>query len=117
MISISIVGLAEVLDKIDRYELQILNGAKHEISVGLINIQGDAKQAAPVDTGRFRAGYQIDIQDEGFAGEVYNDVKYGPFLELGTRFMKAQPSLYPAFQKEVDAFPERMKIHMLKVPR
>lgn len=79
------------------------------------------RSLAPVDTGFLRAhirrrisddglAYEIGLRDEDFEdagklsqitlpdGEVV-DVNYGLFVEFGTRFMKAQPFLFPARDK------------------
>jgi len=66
-----------------------------------INTEAGAKQRAPVDTGRFRAGYAYE--NTGFCQcQVGNPVEYGIDLEMGhhTRsgsWVPPQPSLFPAF--------------------
>ena len=46
-------------------------------------VEARAKDKAPVDTGRLRAGMRTDT--ERLRAIVYNPVKYAPFVEFGTR--------------------------------
>ena len=59
----------------------------------------ESRKRCPVDTGRLRRGIETDI-DTGEAssdviGVLYDDVDYAPFVEFGTRHMRAQPFLRP----------------------
>lgn len=92
-------------------------------------VQGAAKCKAPVDTGRLRASITPEVQTraDGVVGIVGSNVKYAPFVELGTRrhFVpgqyigrwarrhglpegglvvsgKAQPFLQPAFEENAE---------------
>lgn len=92
-------------------------------------VQGAAKRKAPVDTGRLRASITPEVQTraDGVVGVVGSNVKYAPFVELGTRrhFVpghyigrwarrhglpegglvvsgKAQPFLQPAFEENAE---------------
>lgn len=57
-----------------------------------------AKQLCPVDTGRLRSSItrQLGRDSLGLYAAVGTDVEYAPFVELGTRFMRARPFLRPA---------------------
>lgn len=59
----------------------------------------EARNRCPVDTGRLRNGIQSDIDTgEGSSqcvGLLYDEVPYAPFVEFGTRHMRAQPFLRP----------------------
>jgi HK97 gp10 family phage protein len=50
-------------------------------------VQGSAKRKSPVDTGRLRASITPEVQTraDGVVGIVGSNVKYAPFVELGTR--------------------------------
>lgn len=63
------------------------------------------RELAPVDTGFLRAHIRLRVSEDGLAYEVglrdkdFTDaglVNYGIFQEFGTRFMKAQPFIFPA---------------------
>lgn len=40
--------------------------------------------------------WELDRDAEGLSAKVGTNVEYGPYVELGTRFMDAQPFLVPA---------------------
>jgi phage gpG-like protein len=49
-------------------------------------VQRDAKKLAPVDTGRLRASITPSVKGgDPVRGVVGSNVKYAPFMELGTR--------------------------------
>ena len=50
-------------------------------------VQRSAREYAPVDTGRLRASIVPEVRMAGadVVGVVGTNVKYGPFMELGTR--------------------------------
>lgn len=56
--------------------------------------EGYAVNLCPVDTGRLRAS--IEHFSFGYDEYIGTNVKYGKYVELGTRKMKAQPFLMPA---------------------
>lgn len=63
--------------------------------VGLV-VEGYAKRACPVDTGRLRNSI-THIVDEGTRHVIIGtNVEYAPYVELGTRHQKPQPFLKPA---------------------
>jgi HK97 gp10 family phage protein len=39
------------------------------------------------------------VRDDGLSAKVGTNVFYGPFVELGTRYMRAQPYLRPALSE------------------
>lgn len=48
-----------------------------------LTIESEAKQTAPVDTGRYRSSIQSDVT--GWRGTVGTNVSYARFIEFGTR--------------------------------
>lgn len=63
-----------------------------------IQVNRGAKHRAPVDTGRLRSSITWEIGQDGttIVGRVGTNVHYAPYLELGTRRMRARPFLRPA---------------------
>lgn len=66
----------------------------------LLQMAGDeARLRCPVRTGRLRNGIETRIDTgEGASecvGVLFDEVNYAPFVEFGTRFMRAQPFLRP----------------------
>lgn len=70
------------------------------------DIEADAKQLAPVDTGFLRNSISTSISGSAAAvtAEVGPTAEYGVYQELGTWKMAAQPYLGPAFDRHVDGF-------------
>lgn len=77
-------------------------GIERAIERGLEKIgllaEGYAKQKCPVDTGRLRNSITHLVQSGEKAAYIGTNVEYGPYVELGTKKMKAQPFLRPAAQ-------------------
>jgi len=67
-----------------------INQAKHP-TWPLIKIGG---------TGTNRRSIDVEIKQEprGVVAELFTQSGYGGWLEIGTRFMRAQPYLWPAFR-------------------
>jgi len=67
----------------DVHGTPIVNAMRDSILI----IQRAAKQNAPVDTGRLRASIvpEIVVRPQAIMGIVGSNVKYAPFVELGTR--------------------------------
>lgn len=55
-------------------------------------------------TGATRRSAVVQISDGGMTAVVAPNTKYFPYLEYGTRFMKARPTLKPAFMREAPLF-------------
>lgn len=55
-------------------------------------------------TGATRRSAVVEITDSGHTATVAPNTKYFPYLEYGTRFMKARPTLRPAFMREAPLF-------------
>lgn len=92
-----IVGLSEVLAKIDLTNAAIAAQANKAIQGAGIECQKLAKIACPVDTGRLRNSILYHPGD--LSCTVDTNVTYALYVEMGTRYMAAQPFLYPAYQQ------------------
>ena len=60
-------------------------------------------------SGALRGSIHLEITDGGMAAEVEPTADYAPYVELGTRFMEAQPYLKPAFDEQKEKFKKDMK--------
>lgn len=77
----------------------------------LADIEGDAKNIVPVDTGNLKNSIGRDITADTFAGsggafggEVGPTASYGAYVEYGTSRMAPQPYMGPAFTRRVPGF-------------
>lgn len=60
-------------------------------------------------TGNLKRSIGLEITGGGFTAEVEPKAEYAPYVELGTRFMEAQPYLKPAFDEQKKKFESDMK--------
>lgn len=60
-------------------------------------------------TGATKRGIRLAIQDNGLSGIVGMTMEYNPYLENGTRFMRAKPVLKPSFLYQKVRFAEQLK--------
>jgi HK97 gp10 family phage protein len=65
----------------------------------------------PGGTGTNRRSIDTEVIDtpKGPQATLFTQSGYGGYLEIGTRFMAAQPYLWPAFRKFVNKIPQRIK--------
>lgn len=79
---------------------QAVDGIESAISVALEEIgllaENYAAMLCPVDTGNLQGSitHEVDVDDN--AVYIGTNVKYAPYVELGTSRQKAQPFLRPA---------------------
>lgn len=60
-------------------------------------------------TGATRRSATVEIKDNGMTAVVAPNTSYFPYLEYGTRFMEARPTLGPAFKRISPIFIEDIK--------
>jgi len=97
-IPIKVNGLPEALSKLRKYQSKKKEQIKDELKIGALKVETLAKDAVPVKTGRLKSSIAIDESDIArLVARVGTDVKYAPYVELGTKVMGARPYLYPAF--------------------
>jgi HK97 gp10 family phage protein len=61
------------------------------------DVKAQAVKNAPMVTGYLRSTIYAKIKE--WVAEIGADAAYAVFVELGTRYMRAQPYLYPAIQQ------------------
>lgn len=60
-------------------------------------------------TGRTARTTSLDFSDGGLTAKVKPTTEYFPFLEYGTRYMAAMPTLKPAFDVEAPLFIQKLR--------
>lgn len=107
--AITVSGMDAIFAKIDRRIAEIERRAEQAIQGAGIDTQADAKLHCPVGTpestgikgyhgGRLRASILYKRTGQ-YSCAVGTNVKYGPYVELGTYKMKARPFLFPGYLK------------------
>lgn len=90
-------GMDSALDKLKF-------GTEKEVLRLAIGVESAAKHLCPVDTGNLRRSitHKPGRDGLGYYVDVGTNVIYGPFVEFGTRYMRPQPYLRPAFLQAVN---------------
>jgi HK97 gp10 family phage protein len=91
---------------LDRLTAQLEARAEKIIASAALQIEGEAKVRAPVDTGALRSSIMAEAKKR-LLWWVHDGVEYGQFIEMGTSRMKAQPFLIPAVEKVRAKFNEK----------
>lgn len=104
---IKIVGMEKLQKKLKKNVR--LDDVKRVVRHNGAEMQEKAQRNAPVDTGTLKRSIGLEITDSGMAAEVEPTAEYAPYVELGTRFMEAQPYLKPAFDDQKEKFKKDMK--------
>lgn len=107
MAGVKIIGIEKIQKKL-RQNVQMAD-VKKVVRHNGAEMQAKAQQNAPVDTGTLKRSIGIEVTDGGMTAEVEPTADYAPYVELGTRFMEAQPYLGPAFNEQKEKFKKDMK--------
>src|SRR5688500_1994946 len=96
-VGIEIGGLQIVKKKLAQANDQIKQKVSDAIQGAGIDCEADAKQLAPVDTGRLRSSIKYTPQGK-YACTVWTNVQYAKYIEMGHRtpsgtHVAAQPFL------------------------
>lgn len=104
------VNMSEVKHQVKKHGSQMQTQAQRNADFkGHYEYQkGQGKVFVP-PTGNLRRNISLDITDGGMTAEVEPTAEYSAYVELGTRFMEAQPYLGPAFNEQKEKFKKDMK--------
>lgn len=106
MVDVKIEGLQALISDLDARKYSGKQ-VRNVVMKNGANLQEDAqkrmtKTVAYVkgySKGTTRRSTTLSISDDGMTATVAPATSYFPFIEYGTRFMEAEPTLNPAFQK------------------
>jgi HK97 gp10 family phage protein len=85
--------------ELDRIATHLGTNTREVIEGLAFEVEARAKEFCPVDTGALRASIFTEILQGGdVVARVGPSMEYGPYVELGTSRMGAQPYLMPALQ-------------------
>ena len=71
--------------------------------------QAKAMRLAAVDTGFMKRSITMRIDISGLAGYIVAGADYSPYVEIGTRYMSAQPFMLPAAREQAPIFLSDLK--------
>ena len=107
MAKVKIVGIEKLQKKLKKNVR--MDDVRRVVRHNGAEMQTKAQQNAPVDTGHLKRSIGLNMTDAGMTAEVQPTAEYAPYVELGTRFMEAQPYLKPAFNEQKEKFKKDMK--------
>ena len=107
MIEVKIEGTEELNAKFKQAFEKDLKATERAVYLATLKAEAEAKKICPVDTGRLRSS--ITHKVEGLLGEVGTNVHYAPYVEFGTRKMKAQPYLKPGGEEGVEYLKKKIE--------
>ena len=87
-------------------DLNIDNIVQRELADSAHNIEEQAKNNAPVDTGRLRASITADVK--GLEANIGTDVEYASYVHDGTYEIEPQPFLYPVADGILEGIEDRI---------
>ena len=102
------MGIDSVIRNMQHWNEAVKEGAKQALSDSLDEALGWMQDDCPVLSGNLQSSLTKKLSADGKTGAIYTDVPYGPFVELGTYKMAAQPFMYPNWKREIPLFRERM---------
>lgn len=96
----------EGLDKLQKHLKKqcTLDDVRNVVKMNGAELQNKAKRIAPVDTGTLKRSIGLEITEAGMTAEVEATAEYAPYVEYGTRFMKAQPYIRPSLEEQKKSF-------------
>ena len=92
-------GIEEFKQTMQQFDSGIQRHVHRLLASLAADVKALAKQLAPVRTGHLRSSIYAKIQD--WIAEIGAEATYALFVEFGTRYMQAQPYLYPAIQEHL----------------
>lgn len=98
-VTFDLKGMDKFVRQVRRKPAQMQRAVDKELNRSALRVERKAKIYAPWDTG-WLANNIYSTQEMFLTYKVISPVEYSIYQELGTRFMSAQPFLYPALEEE-----------------
>jgi HK97 gp10 family phage protein len=96
-IQISVQGIDEFALALERFDEATKQWVRGWLAEWAEKVRAQAEKNAPSRTGYLRSSIYAQVQD--WVAQIGVEASYAYFVEFGTRYMRAQPYLYPALQQ------------------
>jgi len=96
-INYDITGAKEFKAAMNRFDSGMQRQVHERLANWAADVKASARQRVPVKTGHLQRSIYAKISE--WVAEVGAEASYAMFVELGTRYMRARPFLYPAVQE------------------
>ena len=98
-ISCDIDGIEEFKAAMERFDSGMQRHVHRRLASWAADVKALARQLVPVRTGHLRSTIYAKIRE--WVAEIGAEATYALFVELGTRYMRARPYLYPAIREHL----------------
>jgi len=98
-ITCDVEGVREFQEAMRNFESAMQEYVHRQLASWAADVKALARQLVPVRTGHLRSTIYTKIRD--WVAEIGAEAAYALFVELGTRYMRARPYLYPAIQQHL----------------
>jgi len=96
-ITCDVDGIKEFQAAMQRFDAAMQNQVRRFLITWAADVKAAAMRNAPVRTGHLRSSIYATVKD--FVAQIGAEATYALFVEVGTRYMRAQPYLWPAIQE------------------
>lgn len=102
--SVKFEGLDKLIKDFSKVtKSEVNNTLRTIVRVNGSEMQRQAKDYVPYDTGALQSSIGITMKDGGLTAEIAPTMHYAGYVEYGTRNMSAQPYMRPAYlEQEID---------------
>jgi HK97 gp10 family phage protein len=97
-LNITITGIDQVKSSLDSIKEKVRSFVSDELRTISDELISEMKSTCPVDTGFLRDNIE-ESNSSSTAIQVSSRADYSIYVEMGTRYMTAQPFFYPAVDK------------------
>lgn len=87
----------KLITKFENMSRKMEKEVKKSVKKRTYEMEAKAKKFAPYEFGDLEDSIRSDFYNRGLSGEVSTSRFYAIYQEKGTRYMNAQPFLFPAF--------------------
>jgi HK97 gp10 family phage protein len=98
-ITCDVEGIEEFQQTMQQFDSGMQRHVHRLLASWAADVKALARQLVPVRTGYLRSSIYAKIKE--WVAEIGAEATYALFVELGTRYMQAQPYLYPAIQEHL----------------
>jgi len=103
-ITCDVEGIEEFQEAIRQFDSGMQRWVHRQLASWAADVKALAKQLVPVRTGYLRSTIYARVSE--WVAVVGADAPYALYVEFGTRYMQAQPYLYPAIQEHLPRLEE-----------
>ena len=96
-VTFDVEGVDEFVAAIQKFDRELQEQVRAWLYDWAQRLAAQAARNSPVRTGYLRSTVYAEVKD--WVAEVGASAAYSYFVEMGTRYMRAQPFLYPAVQE------------------